>query len=164
MLDSPGRPLKDDRYQGNLPLFDEDIKAPGSEGTLDQCRHDFRSLLIEISSLYVHDGPVSEMDPDDSFRILFHALQGWQVFIAAVFRYTFETDHRLSTDRRDLSRDPDNLATTGPHLPIAHQLNKSLASLLDKMWAMARTEGFGVGPAMLFVIVRAPWPHQSLCH
>lgn len=147
MLDSPGRPLKDDRYQGNLPLFDEDIKVPGSEGTLDQCRQDFRSLLIEISSLYVHDGPVSEMDPDDSFRILFHALQGWQVFIAAVFRSTVETDL-------------DNLATTHPNLATSRQLNRSLVHLLEHVWDMARNEMFGVGPAMLFVIVRAPRPHQ----
>lgn len=160
VLDSPGCPLKGERYQRNLTLFDEDVEVR-PESTLDQCRHDFRSLLIEISSLNVHNGPVSEMDPDDPFRILFQALQGWRVFIAAVFRCTFETDH-LSTDRRDFSRDLDDLATTRFKLAIAHQLNTSLTHLLEKMWDMARNERFGAGPAMLFIIVRAPRPHQDL--
>lgn len=160
VLDSPGRPLKDERYRRSLPLFDEDIEVR-PESTLNQCRHDFRSLLIEISSLNVHNGLLSELSPDDPFRILFQALQGWRVFIAAVFRCTFETDH-LSTDRRDFSRNLDDLATTRFKLAIAHQLNTSLTNLLDYMWDMARNERFGAGPAMLCVIVRAPRPDQDL--
>lgn len=83
--------------------------------------------------------------------------------MAAIFRHLFETDHRLLTGRRDLSRDPDNLATTHSNLSIARRrLNMSLAHLLEYMWDMARNERFGVGPAMLFVIVRAPRPDQLL--
>lgn len=143
---------KDERHDEYLPLFNIDIELPGSHGTLDQCRLDFHSLLIEISSLNVHNGPLSELGRDDHFRRLFEALQGWCMSVAAIFEPTFETGHRLSTDRRDLFRDRNNPATAHPNLSVARRLNMSLASLLDNMWALARKED--VGQAMLWVIVR----------
>ncbi|KWU47324.1 hypothetical protein RHOSPDRAFT_23902 [Rhodotorula sp. JG-1b] len=137
----------EERYRARLPLFHLDIELPGSESTLDQCRHDFRSLLFEISSLNVHNGPVSELDPNDDFRRLFEALQGWRVSMVTIFWQLFEPARAVPTNRR--------------HLATARQLNKFLTLLLDHMWAMARSEG--VDQAMRWVIraPRRPRKHSS---
>jgi hypothetical protein len=111
-------------------------------------------LLIEISSLNVHNGPLSELDPNDEFRRLFEALQGWRMSMAATCGPLYAPDQVATTNRRPRPT-PDRrriLAEAHQELSIPRQLNMSLVSLLDKMWALARRED--VGQAMLRVIVR----------
>ena len=81
---------------------------------------------------------MSELDPNDDFRRLFEALQGWRVSMVTIFWQLFEPARAVPTNRR--------------HLATARQLNKFLTLLLDHMWAMARSEG--VDQAMRWVIVR----------
>lgn len=127
--------------QGNMPLYTGNFTRPFSSGTPESDQHGCHllSLLYELSSAS-RNVAWHQLHANHPERLLFSALQGWRVVTAAHFASLIPRGrgHSAHSDR----------------VQSAVSINTALVTLLYRVYDMAYSEGGGIEPAMLMIIVR----------